>query len=80
MAPGGPARGRTQYGDRALPRSRYRSSLSQSGGRGGGGVLRLLMLLILAVVAGGVLALGFIDVQPERRPVETIIPNERFQR
>ena len=38
------------------------------------------MLTLLLVAAGGVVFLGFWDIQPPSRTVEKVIPHDRFAR
>lgn len=63
--------------------SRYRSrsvfAHSQSAGVGRR-LMRLLMLTLLLVAVGGVVFLGFWDIQPPSSTVEKVIPHERFTR
>jgi len=40
--------------------------------------LYLIVILIL-LLAGGFLALGMFPPEPERHPVERVLPNESFQ-
>lgn len=42
--------------------------------------MRLLMLTLLLVAVGGVVFLGFWDIQPPSSTVEKVIPHERFTR
>lgn len=62
-----------------MARSRYRSVFSQGGSSGiGSKLLRWLMILVLLLLVGGVVAIGFIDIEPPTETVEKEIPPERY--
>lgn len=61
--------------------ARYRNRSVFAQGSGAGARARLaqgLALILLLALAGGVIFLGFWDIQPPSRTVEKVIPNERF--
>jgi hypothetical protein len=49
-----------------------------SGDERSGVLLKALGLLVLALVVAGGVALATWDMKPPTRPVETVIPNDRF--
>ena len=62
-----------------LARYRNRSVFAQSSGGGAGTRLAQgLVVILLLALAGGVIFLGFWDIQPPSQTVEKVIPNERF--
>jgi hypothetical protein len=63
-----------------VARSRYRSVFSQGSSSGvGSRLLRVLLVLVLLILVGGVVAIGFVDIEPPTETVEKEIPPERFQ-
>jgi hypothetical protein len=45
-----------------------------------GRIVLVVVLLLLLLLGGGVLFLGAFPPEVEMRPVEKVLPNERFQR
>lgn len=62
-----------------MARYRNRSVFAQSSGGGAGARLAQgLIVIVLLALAGGVIFLGFWDIQPPSRTVEKVISNDRF--
>ena len=62
-----------------MSRSRNRSVFSQGTSSGiGFGFLRLLLGLVAVILIGGVVALGFVDIEPPTETVEKVIPTDRY--
>ncbi|MEO3433472.1 hypothetical protein [Inquilinus sp. CAU 1745] len=64
-----------------MARSRNRSVFSQGPSRGVGARLTQFFLVLIAlVIVGGVVFLGFWDLQPPSEMVEKVIPDESLPR
>ena len=63
----------------SVSRSRNRSVFSQGTSSGiGFGLLRLLLGLVALILIGGVVALGFVDIEPPTEMIEKVVPPDRF--
>ena len=62
-----------------MSRSRHRSVFSQGSSSGvGSGLLRMMLVLIALLLVGGVVALGFVNIEPPTETVEKVIPPDRY--